>query len=303
VRWGVPRGTVQRLACSLGLATLGSGVAETGVDGWPRGGGAMLRRLFGSAGSPEPLVRPVAAAAHPAAEASGEEEREEAQSGGMSTEDLLLLLEGGRSLAARLAFSKVLHGRLAGASASGAYDLPADVVEVILRYLYLYLEPVVVPHTSFAGAHTDNPNYFEYTDDALQLITVCWLSVGVTAERVPAGRYVVVLDLTADWQYRKHTLHTTVQTRQCPTGDVAEPAWEDCCAAYEWDPGQKGRGLLRICEVQLLHACDVRVTQQQLEGSWKGGTRWHRLLLEPLPVSAPALGASWRPEEAEVAAE
>lgn len=208
----------------------------------------------------------------------------------MATEELL-----GRSLAVRLAFSKVLHGRLAADSC--AYDLSADVVGDILRFLYLYLDPVVVPHTGFAGAHTDNPRYFEYTNNALRLITVCWLSIGVTAERVLAGRYAVVLDLTADWQYRKHTLHTTVQTRQCPTEAVSEPAWSDACPTYEWDPAQKGRGVLRICEVQLHHTSDVRVTQQQLGGSWKGGTQWHRLVLEPLPVSCPACEASWCPAE------
>ena len=238
------------------------------------------RRGAGASGAPrEPVQRETASVRTATGSSSA---------AGMATEELV-----GRSLAARLAFSKVLHRRLAADSC--AYELSADVVEDILRSLYLYLEPVVVPHTGFAGAHTGNPQYFEYTNDALRLITVCWLSVGVTAERVPAGRYAVVLDLTADWQYHKHTLHTTVQTRQCSTDAVAEPAWSDGCPAYEWDPAQKGRGVLRICELQLPHTSDVRVTQQQLEGNWKGGTRWHRLILEPLPMSSPAREASWCP--------
>ena len=189
--------------------------------------------------------------------------------------------------------AQVLHARLAADSA--ATLLPADVVEDILRYVYMYMDPVVVPHTSFAGAHTDNPQYFEYTDVALRLITVCWLSVAVTAERVPAGRYAVVLDLTADWQYSKYTLETTVCCRQCPTEADAEPPWEDACPAYHWDPPQKGRGLLRICEVQLRHTCDVYVRQQNLASGWKGGTQWHRMILDPQPVSSPDCEPSWCP--------
>lgn len=206
----------------------------------------------------------------------------------MATEELLE-----RSLAARLAFSKLLHARLGAESC--AYVLSADVVEAILKYVYVYLGPVVVPHTGFAGAHTNNPQYFEYTDNALRLITVCWLSVSVSAERVPAGHYAVVLDLTAGWQYHKHTLHTTVQTRQYPTAAGEETAWEDCCPAYEWDPARKGRGKLRICEVELCHASDIRVVQQQLGGNWKGGTQWHRLILEPQPKSKAPCEASWWP--------
>lgn len=165
----------------------------------------------------------------------------------------------------------------------------------------MYMDPVVVPHTSFAGAHTNNPQYFERTDGGLRLITVCWLSVAVTAERVPAGRYAVALDLTADWQHRKYPLETAVCFRQSPTCTDADggepPPWEDVCPAYSWDPPQKGRrGLLRICEVQLRHTSDVYVRQQNLSSGWKGGTQWHNLILEPQPVSSPACEPScWCP--------
>lgn len=195
-----------------------------------------------------------------------------------------------RSLAARLAFGKVLHARLAAESC--ASYISADLVEDILRHVYMYLEPVVVPHTSFAGAHTGNTQYFEYTDDALRLITVCWLSVSVTATRVPAGRYTVVLELTAE-EHQRHTLSTAIQIRKCLTQGAAEPTWEDYCPTYEWDPQQKGRGELCICEVQLSHTADIRVSQQNISSNWKGGTQWHRLILEPQPLSSPPSEPNW----------
>jgi hypothetical protein len=74
----------------------------------------------------------------------------------------------------------------------------------------------------FHGPHTDNPAYFERTDEplahsgrVLRLKGVCWLEVGGTLGDVPAGRYECILrcrltrnpNFVADWKIGVGVVH------------------------------------------------------------------------------------------------
>jgi hypothetical protein len=205
------------------------------------------------------------------------------------TEDLLQ-----PGLAARLCFCKGLHERLAADSPAAA--ISADLFDQILAFVVK--DPVDVPGTKAAGAHTNNPSYYEYKDDALVLKTVCWLHVGIGAEAVPRGRYAITLELSTG--PRPFKLPTTVTVRPARAahgtadGDAAaEAPWVECCAPYTWAPGVQARGMLCLGEVTLAVASDIRVTQLNTDGGWKGGTIWHKLSLVPLSLSAPAVEQGW----------
>lgn len=198
----------------------------------------------------------------------------------LPTEDLL-----NPRLAARLSFSKGLHDRL-GASSPLA-ELSADLFDTILSYVPL--DPIEVPGTKAGGAHTNNPQYYEYRDGALVLKSVCWMHVGISAAAVPRGRYAVALEMTG---HKGFNLPTTVAVRLCAGGGSAP--WTECCAPYTWAPNGKARGVLCMGEVLLAEESDVRVTfVQTQDGGWKSGTVWHKLSLIPLALSAPSPEQRW----------
>jgi hypothetical protein len=196
----------------------------------------------------------------------------------LATEDLLR-----PSLAARLCFAKGLHGRLA--EASPLAELAEDVVERILSFV-VGIDLVEVPGTACAGAHTNNPQYFSYTDDSLVLRDVCWLAVAICAKAVPKGRYAVQLHLTAGGRF---DLATKTSVR--PTGSEQ---WAERCPEFSWSPNNKGkRGILTLGEVTIDAESDVQVGQQNTEGGWKSGVIWHKLCLVPLAPAAPAVEQRW----------
>jgi hypothetical protein len=131
---------------------------------------------------------------------------------------------------------------------------------------------VVVPGNRFAGAHTNNPQYFTYDRGTLRLESVCWLGVAATARAVQPGRYAALLDLDSN-----ETWGRALATR------VTSPGVEHCKFAFGPRAQGQGRGTLCVGAVDLETTADVTVHQQLTDGGWKGGLTWRAFRLEPIP--------------------
>ena len=96
-----------------------------------------------------------------------------------------------------------------------------------------------VPGSDFTGAHADNPAHFSrqgpgthgWQRGELELRSVCWLAVGATVPRVPAGEWEGVLHVqasntewVADWRLGVGVGHQ----RGFPDGEL-DAQWDGAC--------------------------------------------------------------------------
>ncbi len=143
----------------------------------------------------------------------------------------------------------------------------------------------------FTGAHTDNPSYFTRAGSTLLLRSVCWLAVGATIPRVPAGDWEAILlvkiadaghiNFVADWKVGVGVGHA----RNWSGGGV-ESTWDDVCQRALDQTGVRpimfrnvksndrggaslGNGLLRRCGGRWakLSFGTLRLPEKEEEGS------------------------------------
>jgi hypothetical protein len=154
-------------------------------------------------------------------------------------------------------------------------------------------ELYTIPGSSIGGAHTNNTSYFKrHSDGRLELITVCWLSVGggITAANlgldgvggICPGKYEVVVLFRNSSKATRFSMDVSTMTRPIVADDAAETQKDVPWTTTKTNWKIQTNGSTRehsIGHVVTGDQSEVKVSFSNTNSGWKSGITWEKIEL------------------------